>query len=116
VWVAVRLLCATRVRLIYAGLECRRTMVRRGEPLSKIERGQPEGGGLLIARSRVPRACRAATDPADGMKFSVGGCSLDLGDRPHEPGEFAGGRDRDDRAAFRAGLKACPGAMQPALG
>src|ERR1700722_13734762 len=42
-------------------------MVRGGEPLSRIERRQP-GGGLLIDESRVPRACRAATDPADGMR------------------------------------------------
>jgi hypothetical protein len=59
--------CARRaVRLIYAGLGCRRTMVRREEPLSKVERGRPSWGGLLIGVSRVPRACRAATDPADG--------------------------------------------------
>jgi hypothetical protein len=33
--------CARRaVRLIYAGWD-RRTMVRRGEPLSRIGRGQP---------------------------------------------------------------------------
>jgi hypothetical protein len=64
--------CCARhaVRLIQAGWD-RRTMVRRGEPLSSIERGRPrEGGGLLIERSRVPRACRVATDPADGE----GGC------------------------------------------
>jgi len=43
-WAAVRAGCARRaVRLIYAGLGCRRTMVRRGEPLSKIGRGQPVG-------------------------------------------------------------------------
>src|SRR5450755_1185782 len=50
--------CARRaVRLIYAGWD-RRTMVRRGEPLSRIERGRPPlvGGGLLIGQSRVPRA------------------------------------------------------------
>ena len=59
--------CARRaVRLIYAGWD-RRTMVRRGEPLSRIERGQRAGRWLLIAPSRIPRACRAATDPADGI-------------------------------------------------
>jgi hypothetical protein len=40
--------CARRaVRLIFAGCH-RRTMFRRGEPLSKIGRGQPLWGGLLI--------------------------------------------------------------------
>ena len=43
-WVAVRLLCATRVRLICADPGGRRTMVRRGEPLSKIGRGRPRVG------------------------------------------------------------------------
>ncbi len=44
-------------------------MVRHGVPLSRIERDRPNLvlGGLLIGASRVPRACRAATDPADGM-------------------------------------------------
>jgi hypothetical protein len=42
---------------------------------------------LLRGVSRVPRACRAATDPADGMMLWLGGL-LDLGDvvpqpRPH---------------------------------
>jgi hypothetical protein len=79
-------------------------MVRRGVALSRIERGQP-GGGVLIEPSRLPRACRAATDPVDGMR-ACSECPLDLGDRPHEPGELAGGRDRDDRAALSAGFEA----------
>jgi hypothetical protein len=41
---------------------------------------------------------------------------LDLGDRPHEAGEFAGGGDGDDRAALGARLEPCPGAVQPLLG
>ena len=46
-------------------------------------------GGLLTAVSRVPRACRAAPDPAGGM--ALGGLlSLDLGDRPAEADELAG--------------------------
>ena len=89
-------------------------MVRRGEPLSRIERGRP-GGGLLIGGSRVPRACRAATDPADGIV----GCSLfrsfDLGDRPAESGELAGRGDGDDRPSLPTGLEARPGAVQPLL-
>src|SRR5687767_10894871 len=56
-WVAVRLAGARRaVRLICADPGGRRTVVRRGVPLSKIGRGQPGSGGLLIAQSRVPRA------------------------------------------------------------
>src|SRR6202035_1609121 len=98
---AVRDACQTDIR----GSGGRRTMVRRGVPLSSIERGRP-GGGVLIEQSRVPRACRAATDPADGMSVVLGlKVSLDLGDRPHEPGELAGGRDRDDRAALSAGFE-----------
>ena len=66
-WVAVRLLCATRGQADIRGL-VPQDHVRRGDPLSRVGRGQPwVGGGLLIAASRVPRACRAATDPADGM-------------------------------------------------
>jgi hypothetical protein len=41
--------------------------------------------------------------------------SLDLGDRPHEPGELAGDRDRDDRAALAAGFEAGLGAVQSLL-
>jgi hypothetical protein len=41
--------------------------------------------------------------------------SLDLGDRPSEPSQLAGGSDGDDRAALRASLEACPGAVQPPL-
>jgi hypothetical protein len=65
-WVAVRLLCATRGQADMRGLGPQ-DHVRRGEPLS-LGSGVagPGRGGLLIAVSRVPRACRAATDPADG--------------------------------------------------
>ena len=75
----------------------------------------PGWGGLLIAVSRVPRACRAATDPADGMS-AMGRWLFDLGDRPAEPGELAGGGDGDDRASLGAGLEARPGAVQSSLG
>src|SRR6266700_809076 len=47
------------VRLIYAGWD-RRTMVRRGVPLSSIGRGRPWGGGGLLKRcsSRAQVRCR----------------------------------------------------------
>ena len=86
-------------------------MVRRGEPLSRIGRGQPllwVRGGLLIAKSRVPRACRAATGPVNGIGLLVVLVSLDAGDCPAEPGEFARRGDGDDRAAFRARLEPLP--------
>jgi hypothetical protein len=91
-------------------------MVRRGEPLSSIGRGQPLGGGLLKSVSRVPRALPGRHRPSRRDKADVGVGSLDLGDRPAESGEFAGGRDRDDRASLRALLEPCPGAVQPLLG
>ena len=91
-------------------------MVRRGEPLSKIERGQPRWGGLLIVRlagsPRVPGRHRPSR--RDVRLFRVGG-SLDLGDRPAEPGELAGRGDRDDRPSLPTGFEACPGAVQPLL-
>src|SRR5688572_22812073 len=37
------------------------------------------------------------------------------GDRPAEPGEFAGGGDGDDRAALGALLESLPGAVQALL-
>jgi hypothetical protein len=89
-------------------------MVRRGEPLSRIERGLL-GGGLLIAESRVPRACRAATDPADGIEECSVFRSFDLADRPGEPDELAGGGDGDDGAPLGSRFEACPGAVQPPL-
>ena len=71
---------------------------------------------MLIGTSRVPRASRAATDPAD-REVCVMGCSLfDLRDRPAEAEELAGGGDRDQGAAFGALLEACPGAVQSPLG
>ncbi len=107
--------CARRaVRLIYAGWH-RRTMVRRGEPLSKIGRGQPGWGGLLIVSSRVPRALPGRHRPSRRDRRCWGWWLLDSGDRPGEPGELAGGRDGDDRAALGASLEACPGAVQPPL-
>ena len=91
-------------------------MVRRGEPLSQTGVAGPErGGGLLIGESRVPRACRAATDPADGMFGCDRVGSLDLGDRPAESGELAGSGDRDDRPAFATLLEPLPGAVQSFL-
>jgi hypothetical protein len=59
------LLCATRVSLIFADPGGRRTMVRRGVPLYMGSSVAPLFGGLLIGTSRVPRASRAATDPAE---------------------------------------------------
>jgi len=65
--------CARRaVRLIYAGWD-RRTMVRRGVPLSSIGRGQPFGwAGCSSVFRGFPARCRAATDPADGMALLSG--------------------------------------------
>src|SRR5271154_5036621 len=54
--------CARRaVRLIFAGLGYRRTMVRRGEPLSKIGRGRPFGG--RVAHRTVAGSPRVAGPP-----------------------------------------------------
>jgi hypothetical protein len=69
------LLCATRVMLIYADPGGRRTMVRRGEPLSRIERGQPG----LVAHSafadspRVPGRHRPSRRDEDviGVGYSI---------------------------------------------
>jgi hypothetical protein len=70
-------------------------MVRRGEPLSRIGRGQPcGGGGLLKAVSRVPRACRAATGPADGIG--------DVGRRVHSVWVIAQQNPASSRAAATA--------------
>jgi hypothetical protein len=92
-------------------------MVRRGEPLSQIGRSQPPCGraGCSEFARGFPARCRAATDPADGIGDVWLVWLLDLGDRPGESGEFAGGRDGDDRAALRACLEAGPGAVQPSL-
>ncbi len=91
-------------------------MVRRGEPLSRIERDQPEGG-LLIGALRVPRALPGRHRPSRRDLGDVRRwLSFDLGDRPGEPGELAGGGDRDDRAAFGAFLQPAPGAVQALLG
>jgi hypothetical protein len=92
-------------------------MVRRGVPLSNVGRGQPPvGGGLLIGQSRVPRAVPGRHRPS--RRDVVLGCSglFDLGDRPGEAGEFAGGGDGDDGAAFGALLQTGPGAVQASLG
>jgi hypothetical protein len=95
-------------------------MVRRGVPLSSVGRGQLPGlgGGLLIVESRVPRAVPGRHRPSRrDMGCDVRGWRLfDLGDRPSEAGEFAGGGDGDDCAAFGALLQACPGAVQASLG
>ena len=105
-------LCATRVMLICADPGGRRTMVRRGGPLSTRERGQPE----LVAHSNVagspgvPGRHRPSRRDVD-----VGGL-LDLSDRPREPGGLAGGRDGDDRPSFRALLESIPDAVQSQLG
>ena len=92
----------------------RRTMVRRGVPLS-MRSSVTLFRGLLIGTSRVPRASRAATDPAE-WGVCVMGCSLlDLGDRPAEADELAGGGDRDQRAALLARLEPGPRAVQSLL-
>ena len=79
------------------------------------------GRAALIGRSRVPRADRAATDPADrdGVRVLL----FDLADRLTEPGELASGRDGDDgvalgallEPALRSGRPACltPAATTP---
>src|SRR5215203_4176176 len=87
-------LCATRGQTDMRGLD-RRTMVRRGEPLSRIGRGRPRSwGGLLIVESRVPRALPGRHRPSrrDGS-WVLRIRSWDAGDRPAEAGEFAGGGD-----------------------
>ena len=61
------------------------------------------GRAALIGRSRVPRADRAATDPADRDGGRV--LLFDLADRPTEPGELASGRDGDDGVALGALLE-----------
>ena len=90
-------------------------MVRRGEPLSSIGRGQPFRGGLLIALSRVPRALPGRHRPSRRDSDCRREWSLDLGDRPGKPGEFAGRRNRDDRAALGALFEPGPGAVESLL-
>ena len=72
---------------------------------------------MLIVWSRVPRALPGRHRPSR-RDLACGELllSLDLGDRPDEPGELAGGGDRDDRAALRSVLEPVPGAVQPLLG
>jgi len=48
-------------------------MFRRGEPLSNIGRGQPVGAGCSRVNRGFVRACRAATDPADGLNVGIEG-------------------------------------------
>ena len=90
-------------------------MVRRGVPLSRIERGQP-GGGVFIAVSRVPRALPGRHRPSRRDQDVCLVWLLGLGDRPAEPGQLAGGGDGDDRSPFGACFETCPDAVQPALG
>ena len=108
-------LCATRGQTDIRGFVCRRTMVRRGEPLSSIGRGRPWVG--RVAQAVVADSPRVAgpppTQPTGWRTFGL--WLLDLGDRPAEAGEFAGGGDGDDRAALGALLESCPGAMQTLL-
>ena len=70
------------------------------------------GRAALIGRSRVPRADRAATDPADrdGVRVLL----FDLADRPTEPGELASGRDGDDGVALGALLEPALRSGRPA--
>ena len=90
----------------------RRTMVRRGEPLSRIGRGLPRcRGGLLIAQSRVPRALPGRHRPSRRDRGARRSWSLDAGDRPAEAGELAGGGDGDDRAPLGALLEPRPGVV-----
>jgi hypothetical protein len=109
-------LCATRVRLICAGLGCRRTMVRRGVPLSNIGRGLPCWG--RVAHRRIAGSPRVPGRHRPGRRDECcrGVGSLDLADRPAEPGELAGGGNGDDRATLGALFEAGPGAVQPPLG
>ena len=90
-------------------------MVRRGEPLSSIGRGQPSRGGLLIAPSRVPRALPGRHRPSRRDSDCRREWSLDLGERPGKPGELAGRRNRDDRAALGALFEPGPGAVESLL-
>ena len=69
------------------------------------------GGGLLIGLSRVPRALPGRHRPSRRDRGCSGLWLLDLGDRPGEAGELAGGGDGDDRASLGAQLEACPGAV-----
>src|SRR3954470_22697355 len=54
-------LCATRGQTDIRGFGGRRTMVRRGEPLSRVGRGQPPEG--RVAHSRVAGSPRVAGPP-----------------------------------------------------
>ena len=73
-WVAVRRLCATRGQADIRGSGGRRTMVRRGEPLSRIGRGRPRWGGLLIAA--VAGSPRVAGPPPTQPTGCVGAGQL----------------------------------------
>ena len=90
-------------------------MVRRGEPLSSIGRGQSLSG--RVAHSTVAGSPRVAGPPPTqptGSRLSSE-WSLDLGDRPGKPGELAGRGNRDDRAALGAGFEPGPGAVESLL-
>jgi cysteine sulfinate desulfinase/cysteine desulfurase-like protein len=64
-----------------------------------------------LASRGFPRV--AGPPPAQPTGWVSGAWSglFDAGDRPAEAGQFAGGGDGDDGAAFRASLESCPGAV-----
>ncbi len=66
--------CARRaVRLIYAGLVPQDHGSSWGGRCLGSSVASPARGGLLIGGSRFPARCRAATDPADGIR-AMSGC------------------------------------------
>lgn len=69
--------------------------------------------GRVLGQSRVPHACRAATDPADGMFCSALQFSLDAGDRPAEAGELAAADLCRRRSRDRGDKPKCPRPSMP---
>ena len=89
---------------------------RRGVPLSR-DRAWPARVGR-VAHSRVAGSPRVAGPPPaqpTGCVWWVVGL-FDAGDGPAEAGQFAGGGDGDDGAAFGASFEPGPGAVQALLG
>jgi len=90
-------------------------MVRRGEPLSSVERGRSPvvGRGAHSAFAGSPRVAGPPPTQPTEIGCVNGLASLDLADRPAEPGQLAGGGDGDQGAAFGSRFESGPGAVQP---
>ena len=111
-------LCATRGQTDIRGLvRHRRTMFVVGSRCLGSGVASPGGGrGAHSFAAGSPRVAGPPPTQPTGLGVRGGGVgSLDLGDRPAEAGELAGGGDGGDCAALRACLQPRPGAMQAPL-